>query len=122
MLRRAAQILMIVRKWLLEPDTATGCLSVKEAVLFLQRLAQLERSGATQGAIKVRLSEYYACLPSALGPRGQTLAASQRDAPVLTYQILLPDPHPMSTTASSIVGISLAVVPALRHAFDDAAA
>jgi hypothetical protein len=45
---------MIVRKWLLEPDAATGYLSVKEAVLFLQRLAQLERSGATQGSIQVR--------------------------------------------------------------------
>jgi len=72
------EILMIVRKWLLEPDTATGCLSVKEAVLFLQRLAQLERSGATQGAIKTEwetnfLSLMHKLCTTNLGPEGEAL-------------------------------------------------
>lgn len=39
------QMLHILEKWLLQPDPEQGSLSPKEAVLFLQRMASLERYG-----------------------------------------------------------------------------
>ncbi|KAK9813301.1 hypothetical protein WJX72_012102 [[Myrmecia] bisecta] len=46
------EILLTVRNWLLDKDNPVATLTEKEAVLFLQRLAQLERTGATEGPIK----------------------------------------------------------------------
>jgi len=46
------EMLEVIKLWLMTPDDKVGHLSVKETVLFLQRLAHLERNGATAGGLK----------------------------------------------------------------------
>lgn len=72
------EMLSILQRWLLHPDDKVGYLTIKESILFLQRMAQLERGGATGGELKriwesTYLDLVHTLCTNEIGPEGELL-------------------------------------------------